>query len=176
MGTGIDGGSAPSYGVVQTHSCQELYAVRNLTNQGYEAFCPLENRPSRSDPSRMVETPLFPSYAFVLLAPDQPWWSINSTYGVVRLLTRGRDRSGPPMLVPDLGERVSYALEKLRKSVEEPFRPGTIVRITRGPFESYRGRVECLDKRMRLGVLLSIFDRETRVWFGDPTALEEELA
>lgn len=166
-----------SYAVVQTYAGQERYAVKNLRNPlnhgGYDAFCPMENRPSRADPGRTVETPLFPSYVFVLLERGQPWRSIDSTYGVIRILT-DRHRDNPsPLFVHDLDDRVSRALEKLRESATRPFEPGTLVRIMRGPFTSFTGLVEKLDKRMRLTVLLSIFDRDTRVVFDDPTAMEE---
>jgi transcriptional antiterminator RfaH len=164
--------SRASYGVIQTYASQERYAVKNLANQGYDAFCPLEHRPSKADPARMVETPLFPCYVFVLLGRDQPWRSIDSTYGVIRLLTDRHRDSPSPLLMHDLDDRVTYALEKLRKSVTEPFAPGTIVRITQGPWKSFEGTVEKLDKKMRLWVLLSIFNRDTRVEFG-PTDLEE---
>lgn len=161
-----------SYGVIQTYASQERYAVKNLANQGYDAFCPLEHRPSRADPSRMVETPLFPCYVFVLLDRDQPWRSIDNTYGVIRLLTDRHRDSPSPLLMHDLDDRITYALEKLRKSATEPFAPGTVVRITKGAFTSFEGVVEKLDKKMRLWVLLSIFNRDTRVEFG-PTDLEE---
>ena len=46
---------------------------------------------------------LFTGYMFVKLAPDQRWAPINSTTGVVKLLTRKSDKSEylEPCTVPD---------------------------------------------------------------------------
>jgi transcription antitermination factor NusG len=96
------------WAVAQTYAACERRAVENLERQNCEAFCPLFARPSKLDATRSVDSPLFPCYVFVCLDPHQLWHSINSTYGVIRLLT-DRNRLGPrPMLVPD--EKVSEVL------------------------------------------------------------------
>jgi transcription antitermination factor NusG len=156
--------------VAQTYSSQEKRAVENLLRQGFDAFCPLEGRASKTSPLLSVEVPLFPCYVFVGLALDQPWQSINSTYGVIRLLTDRHRVSPRPLFVR--GAEVIRAVSRLRESVNDPFPPGTIVRVRHGPFTSFLGTVQSMDKHMRIKVLLSIFDRDTRVEFDDPTALE----
>lgn len=165
------------WGVILTHGGQERYAVSNLVNPlnngGYDAFCPLEKRPSRANPGRMVEVPLFPCYVFVLLDLRRQWRSIDSTYGVIRLLTN-RNRDNPvPLFVNDLDERVTGALEKLREAATNPFEPGTVVRVRSGPFTSFEGVVEGMGKSERLTVLLSIFNRDTRVEFDSPLTVLE---
>lgn len=160
--------------VVHTYANRERYAIKNLANQGYEAFCPLEYRPGTgSAKGRMVEVPLFPCYAFVRLAEDQPWRSINGTYGVIRLLTVPSAVPRPMMvLVRDLDQRVAEALAALEKAAVDPFAPGTIVRVVSGPFTSFEGTVSGMDKHQRLRVLMSIFDRSTVVTFDDPSMVE----
>lgn len=168
-------GGGARVAVVHTYANRERYAVKNLANQGFDAFCPLENRPVRAgvNKGKTVEMPLFPCYAFVRLLEDQPWMSINSTYGVIRILTVP-GAVPRPMMVRDIDARVAEALAKLQESAVSPFAPGTIVRVVSGPLTSFEGTVEGLDGH-RLMVLMSIFDRNTRVTFDDPSMVEPLL-
>lgn len=160
-----------SWAVVQTYGACECRAVENLQRQSYEAFCPLLALPSRSDLGRTVESPLFPCYVFVGIAPGQSWRSINSTYGVVRLLT-DRSREDPrPLFVHD--DKISEILA-LSRTVEDPLPAGTLVRV-RGrsnPFYDMIGTVVGMDKMMRVSVLMSVFNRDVVVDFVNPAELE----
>jgi transcriptional antiterminator RfaH len=161
-----------SWAVVQTYAACEARAVENLQRQHYEAFCPLLARPSRSDLSRTVDAPLFPCYVFVSIALEQSWRSINSTYGVVRLLT-DRNRDNPrPLYVHD--EKISDILA-LSRTVEDPLPAGTLVRV-RGranPFYDLIGTVVGMDRLMRVTVMMSVFNRDVVVEFVSPSELEK---
>jgi hypothetical protein len=108
---------------------------------------------------------------FVGIAPGQSWRSINSTYGVVRLLT-DRSREDPrPLFVHD--DKISEILA-LSRTVEDPLPAGTLVRV-RGrsnPFYDMIGTVVGMDKMMRVSVLMSVFNRDVVVDFVNPAELE----
>jgi transcriptional antiterminator RfaH len=153
-----------------TRSGEERRAVENLARQGYEAFCPLQMRPSRSDVRKAVSLPLFPCYVFVLIAPDQRWRSINSTYGVIRLLTSHGTMDPRPLFVRD--EKVAE-IRALAQTVADPMPPGTVVRVRQrsSPLYDMVGEVVRMDGTMRVSVLMSIFNRDTVVEFVNPNDL-----
>lgn len=160
------------WSVALTYGSSERKAVGNLVRQGYEAFCPLVSRRSRSDIRRTIESPLFPCYVFVKIAPQQLWSSINSTYGVVHLLTN-RDQSNPkPLFVDDT--KIDEILT-LHKAAEDPFPIGTLVRV-RGrsnPFYDLTGTILSMNKLMKISVLMNIFNRDVVVEFVNPAELEK---
>ena len=160
------------WSVALTHRAAEHKAVENLKRQDYDAFCPLIVRPSRSDLRCTVEAPLFPRYVFVGIAPEKSWRSINSTYGVVQVLTN-RDRMYPrPLFVDDA--KIDEILT-LSRTVEDPLPPGTLVRVRgrNNPFYDLVGTVIEMDKLMRVSVLMNIFNRDVSVEFLNPVELEK---
>ena len=77
--------------VVNTLPHQEARADQNLRRQNYTTLLPVTRR-TRRHARRLdtVLTPLFPGYLFVELDLEtQSWSSINSTFGVKRLLCGG---------------------------------------------------------------------------------------
>ena len=77
--------------VVQTQVNGEAKAAENLRRQGYEAYLPRYLKRRRH--ARKVDftaKPLFPRYMFVAIdMATQRWRSIQSTFGVSRLVTNG---------------------------------------------------------------------------------------
>jgi transcription antitermination factor NusG len=78
------------WGVIQTHPQAESWATSQLNRQGYTTYLPLYPA-KRRDPvtrtmTRIIQAPLFPSYAFVQIATDDPWYPIRRTPGVRQLL------------------------------------------------------------------------------------------
>ena len=64
-------------------------AAKNLNQQGFETFLPLNDTTSRKL-SRFVSAtkPLFPGYMFIRFErAETDWHKINNTYGVSRLIT-----------------------------------------------------------------------------------------
>jgi transcription antitermination factor NusG len=158
--------------VAQTYGACERKAIDHLKRQGYEAFCPLLAYPSKRDITQFVESPLFPCYVFVSIAPGQRWNSINSTYGVVRLLTDRHRLSPTPLFVHD--DKIADIL-LLSRTVEDPLPPGTLVRVRRrdSPFYDMTGTVMRMNKMMRVSVMMNIFVRDAVVEFVSPADLEK---
>ena len=110
-------GRVPGWGVVHTHPQAERWACANLNRAGYRTFLPL-HLVKRRDPvtrsmTRLVEVPLFVSYAFVSLAPTDPWVPIRYTPGVHSLLM-----SGPrPSVNASHAVSVLEASQELRRSI-----------------------------------------------------------
>src|SRR5579862_5442848 len=79
--------------VVQTQVNAEVKAARNLIRQGFEIYLPRYlKRRSHARKIEKVAAPLFPRYLFVRVDMEkQRWRSIQSTFGVSRLLTNGSD-------------------------------------------------------------------------------------
>jgi transcription antitermination factor NusG len=157
------------WGCAHVWASQERRAVDNLQRQGFRALFPffIEHRTNGAMPQA-----LFPGYVFIPLDLSTPWGSINSTRGVIRLLTS-------PAGIP---QRVSagFAESLERCLVPNPWGPqpliasGAVVRIRRGPLVSREGIVRWSRER-RLGLLFSMFNREVEVEFGveDVEVLEE---
>ncbi len=73
-------------------------AVRNLENQSFGTFLPLQEITKRRGKifQRQIR-PLFPGYLFVQIDPDQGLWrQVNSTRGVSRLARLGAEPSVMP--------------------------------------------------------------------------------
>lgn len=156
-----------TWACVYTHASMEDRAIENLTRQGFEAFCPKYLRPN---PVRITESrphPLFPCYAFVNLAPDQPWLAINSTKGVIRLLTdRVRATTtgawARPLAVPD-----SFIARFLTSTEVEALPPDTVVRVRQreSSFYDLAGTVVGLGRDERVRVMMCLFNRDMVVEF-----------
>lgn len=156
---------------VFTYGGQEEYAVEQLENQEYRAFCPVLRYPDPKSPREWLTKPLFPSYAFVRIAPEQKWSSINSTRGVIRLLTGAGGTGLRPLFLPE-GQieqwfdprEQSYALD-----------PGVRVRVRNknSPFFEFEGTVREMTKSQRVYVLMTLFNSEREVRFDHPDELEK---
>lgn len=157
---------------VFTYGRQEEYAVEQLSNQEYRAFCPVLRYPDPKNPREMLSKPLFPCYAFVRIALEQKWSSINNTRGVIRLLTTtaAKGRDGYPLFLPE-GQ-----IEQWYDPSEEQYAldPGTHIKVRNknSPFYELEGTVREMTKAQRVYVLLSMFNRDIEVRFDHPDELE----
>ena len=145
-------------------------ATRNLTRQGFETFYPLEDVTRRvSGKFIQKPRPLFPGYLFVALdIQSGPWRSVNSTQGVSRLVSFGREPSPVPGgLIDSLRRRCDE--NGLLKQLDE-FQPGETVSVTWGPFADFVGQVEKIAPDKRVFVLMEMMGAKTRVIL-DPTHL-----
>ena len=158
---------------VYTYWGCELKAVDNLVNQGYEAFCPVYRTPDPRDFKVMRTRPLFPSYAFVSLEMDQRWASINSTIGVIRLLTVGLagtvDRH--PIFLSD-GQVDQWRGSERVDKFELPAGTRVRIKVRSSPFHNFEGTVCELTKSQRVRVFLNMFNRDAVVTFESPNDLE----
>ncbi len=151
--------------VVYTQSRAENRAQWHLRNQGFECFVPRCRRTRRH--ARKTDTvlePLFPRYLFVRFDVNASrWLAINSSRGVITLLTDGKR----PVPVPN------DVVEKLMAEADEQgvtplaslgmFWKGQEIRIKSGPFAGQMGEVaDVLAKeRDRVQVLLSMLGVQT---------------
>jgi len=114
-------------------------AVRNLENQSFGTFLPLQEITKRKGKifQRQIR-PLFPGYLFVQIDPDQgPWRQVNSTRGIARLVRLGAE----PSVVPnEIVEALMARCDKqsiLRQTSEtqsSQLHTGNQAKVTQGPF------------------------------------------
>lgn len=143
---------------VQSQCHREAGAAIQLRNQGFGVFLPLRTRTCRH--ARRIDirlVPFFPGYLFVALDLGRDRWrSVNSTYGVQRLVMTGGE--GRPMPVP------TGIIEALHREADargclvadDRLRVGEPVRILAGPFSDVVGELVQLDESGRIRVLVEL--------------------
>jgi transcriptional antiterminator RfaH len=151
--------------LAQVRPNQFYIAEHNLARQGFPVFCPTQEETRRRGGRFVTETrPLFPGYLFVSFNPtSSAWRTINSTYGVSRLVIFGGRVPAPvPQdLVAGLMTRCDEAGHLLPSQV---LKPGEKAYVRSGPFAHFVATVEHLAPHRRVGVLLEILGSQTRVW------------
>ncbi|MDG2404467.1 MAG: transcriptional activator RfaH [Paracoccaceae bacterium] len=138
-------------------------AERNLHQQGFETFLPMQET-TRRKASRFVSDlkPLFAGYMFVSVNSDlAPWRTINSTIGVSRLVSfDGKPKPLPLQLVSGLMLRCDASGTLLPpKSLNE----GDSVEMLTGPFASFIATVDTIDPKQRIWVLMDFMGQKTRM-------------
>jgi transcriptional antiterminator RfaH len=140
-------------------------AVRNLENQSFGTFLPLQEITKRK--GRIFERqirPLFPGYLFVQIAPNRgPWRQLNSTRGVARLVRLGAE----PSVVPN--EIVEALMERcdnqsiLRQTSETQLHAGNQAQVTQGPFSGFIATISDIEPNNRIHILIEIMGQTTKV-------------
>jgi transcriptional antiterminator RfaH len=151
--------------VVQTQVNGELRAARNLERQGFEIYLPRYLRRRRH--ARKVDfaaKPLFPRYLFVAIdVATQRWRSIQSTFGVSRLVSNGDE----PAMVPEGVVDALRAREDdkgfVRFDSKPAFAPGDKVLVLAGAFMDSAGLFSGLADHDRVSILLDLLGRKVRV-------------
>ena len=143
--------------VVNTLPHQEGRAEQNLRRQSFTTLLPVTKKTRRH--ARRIDTvraPLFPGYLFVQLdLAKQRWSSINSTFGVKRLLSNGlQPTEAPRDFIAALQDTID---EDGIAAVPAPeLQPGQQVRIATGPFADTIAAVLHLSPGERVKVLLDV--------------------
>ena len=151
--------------VVQTQVNGEVKAARNLLRQGYDIYLPRYlKRRRHARKVDFVAQPLFPRYMFVAIdMATQRWRSIQSTFGVSRLVCNGDD----PAWVPDGVVPALRAREDdkgfVKMEVRPAFAPGDKVRVLAGAFIDSAGLFIGLADHDRVSILLDMLGRKVRV-------------
>ena len=148
---------------IQFKRNSHLIAERNLNQQGFKTFLPLQDFTGKRG-SRFLRSikPLFPGYMFVTITADgTPWHKINSTLGVSRLICQ----DGVPMRVPP---EVVYGLLSRCDSDGKLLPPtalerGDYVEIQSGALANFIATVEVIDSHRRIWVLMEIMGQLTKV-------------
>ena len=144
--------------LIQTKPSGESVAQTNLERQGYTVYYPRLARLMRwRGRWRDRVVALFPRYLFLHLNEgSQSLGPVRSTLGVNDIVRFG----AMPAMVPDqviaglrLRAEPDTGLHRLNRSM---FEPGTIVRVTSGPFEGVEGIFEREGGCERVVVLLKL--------------------
>ena len=149
---------------VQTQAHKEMLAADNLRRQDYQCFVPSVFRQVRH--ARRVHTmlkPFFPRYVFAVLdLVRQPWRPVLHTIGVSSVIM-GSER---PKVVPEgIVEALIGATDSAGSlDFRDGLRVGQKVRLLTGPFADFVGRLERLDDKGRVAVLLDVMGGERRLW------------
>lgn len=151
--------------LAQTQPRAEAKASLNLRRQGFGIYLPryLKQRrhARRLEP---VAAPLFPGYLFVAIDVNtQRWLSIDSTFGVTRLVRDGdRPSAVPPAVISALkcreDEKGLVILDQRPR-----FSPGDKVRVLEGAFCDCYGLYEGMNSSERVAILLDLLGRKVRV-------------
>lgn len=140
-------------------------AQENLARQAFNTFMPMETVTRRTSRGFSdVRKPLFPGYIFVQTSLSDPRWrSINSTYGVTRLVSFGGYPSRVPVgFVEELRLRCD-AEGRLIPNTE--FKPGDVVTVASGPFAQFLAEVESVAADRRVWILLELMGGKTKVLY-----------
>lgn len=135
----------------------------NLNRQGFNVFAPHRNVTERRG-GRLIAArkPLFPGYLFVEVAQDAgAWRSINSTYGVSRLVAL--DQRGPAEVPSGLVAALRARCDA-EECIQAPevLRPGDRIRVVEGPFARMVTQIETVDAKDRIFVLLDLMGQKVR--------------
>ena len=149
--------------ILQFKPNSHLKAVMNLNRLGFETFLPLHKHTSRKL-SSFVNTykPLFSGYMFVSFdRKNTHWYKINSTYGVLRLITFNSVLIPVPKnFIDNLMQRCDLngkllPTKKLKK--------GDQVTVSKGPFANFVATVEKYEDEQRIWILMDLMGRETKI-------------
>ena len=138
-------------------------AERNLNQQGFETFLPLQDLTGKRGSKFLTSIkPLFPGYMFVSVNSDGPQWhKINNTIGVSRLMCQ----DGVPKRVPS--EVVSGLISRCdsfgRLISPAALKCGDSVKFQSGVLANFIATVETIDSNRRIWVLMDIMGQNTRV-------------
>jgi transcriptional antiterminator RfaH len=155
----------PRWYLAQTQPRAEAKASLNLRRQGFEIYLPRYLKQRRH--ARRVEpvlAPLFPGYIFVAIDVDaQRWLSIDSTFGVTRLVCDGdRPAAVPPAIISALKCRED-AKGLVVLDQRPRFLQGDKVRVLEGAFRDCYGFYDGMSAGERVAILLDLLGRKVRV-------------
>ena len=149
--------------VVTTHPHREDFAIENLAQQDYDAYCPMiVKRIKHARRAYDAKRPLFPGYVFVERPAHRHLWRpLLGTFGVRSVVCNGETPSLlPPGFVESLKAReTDGAIQK----PEMPFKPGQSVAINGGAFDGLVGQILEIRESDRVLLLLNLLNQQTRV-------------
>ena len=149
--------------ILQFKANSHHQAAKNLNQQGFEIFLPLNNNTSRKA-SRFINTlrPLFPGYMFIKFdKTEDKWHKIKNTYGVSRLITFNSSlKSIPTTFIDSLMKRYDPS-GKLIPIIE--MKKGDKVEILEGPFANFIATVEKYESEQRIWILMDLMGRKAKL-------------
>lgn len=151
--------------VIQTQANREAKAACHLERQGFQIYLPRYlKRRSHARKIEYVPAPLFPGYMFVTIdLATQRWRAIQSTVGVLRLVTNGEEPAPVPGLIVDAMRQREDDKGFIKFDPRAAFERGDKVRILAGAFTDSLGFFDGLADRERIAILLNLLGRKVRV-------------
>ncbi|WP_377299751.1 transcription termination/antitermination protein NusG [Rhizobium sp. SGZ-381] len=163
---GLERSAQPSQNrwyVVRIQPNQDVVAEGYLRQQSFRTFIPRTLKNIKH--ARKIEvrkTPLFPGYGFVEMDLErQRWRSINSTRGVLHLITARETPTPVPRGVVE--EFLEFADADGIVDLSRGLAVGSKVRLRAGPFAGAIGLLTGLDEKGRVEVLLRIMNSQIRM-------------
>ena len=151
-------------------------AIRNLKNQSFDTFLPLQEITKRKGTmfQRQIR-PLFPGYIFVQLNPSKgPWRQINSTRGIARLVSLGAEANVvPDSIVAELMARCDDQQVLRQKSDAQAIelQTGKQAQVTQGPLSGFVAKIIQIEPNNRINILIEAMGQTTKVAL-DASALQ----
>ena len=158
--------------VIHTYPGEEEAVARNLKqrieNLGMEdkifnVIVPKEKKIKiRNGKRKVIEERIYPGYIFVeMIVTDDSWYVVRNTPRVTGFIGAGTT----PIPVSDkeietLKNRMGMETPQYKIDVS----PGSLVKITDGPFKDFEGKVSGIDpEKGKIKVLVNVFGRDTPV-------------
>ena len=138
-------------------------AIRNLERQGFKTFLPKMEITQRKENKFLVKNVnVFPGYMFVCFNPDIiTWTKINSTYGVSKILTSSNK---PAEISSDLILELKKRYEiNSNLTQTENLQRGDSIKFYTGPFTDLIAKIESVDEKNRIWVLLEAMGGHQRL-------------
>lgn len=167
-GEGLRGDGQARWYVVHTYSGHEnkvkvniekMVENRGMQNLVQEVVVPTEDIVEIKDSQRKIKTKkMFPGYVIIkMVVTNESWYLVRNTQGVTGFVGHGSEP------IPLTDEEVArMGIEKVH--IELDVKVGETVRVISGPFESFMGTIEEIDKEKQvLVVRISMFGRDTPV-------------
>lgn len=158
----MDGQEKNSWFIVQCKANRHRLAEKNLARQGFDTFLPMQKSTTRKSSCFVTNLqPLFPGYMFVgFNITYSPWSKINSTIGVSRLMCiSGQPSPIPEKLISSLILRCDDTGAVIPSQV---FKKGERVKLVAGPFANFVAKIEDIDSKSRVLILLDFLGQPTR--------------
>jgi transcriptional antiterminator RfaH len=149
--------------LVQCKPNGEQMALRNLKNQDFPVFLPLQELTYRKGNAFQTQVrPLFPGYMFVGQDPAAGQWrKINNTRGVARLVSiTSSPTPVPSAIMKQLFEQCDTT-DIFQQGVK--LVTGDNVKITQGPFIGAMGKIMEIEPSQRVHLLLDIMGQKSRL-------------
>jgi len=144
---------------VHSRPKQEIRALENLQNQGFETWLPmLTMEKLRRGRLAEVTEPMFSRYLFIRLDTEQTNWApIRSTLGVSRLVSFG-NRPAP------IADNLIQALRQMPdRPPERLLQAGQAVRMIDGPLKGLEAIYQQADGELRAMVLVDLMSKQHSV-------------
>ena len=145
-------------------SILELAEKKDLASFFEELLVPSENVTEvRRGQKVQVEKQYFPGYILVKMVMNDDAWHLVSNLPRVTNFLGAR---GKPSPIPESEVKRILNQDKtvMQKTVDHSYEVGESVRVNEGPFATFQGVVEDVDKeKLRLKVSVTIFGRPTPV-------------